>query len=222
MKPLIKLENISKIYPLDGVTIPALTNINLAINKGEFVSIMGPSGSGKSTLMNLIGLLDIPTEGRIYLKGEDVSKLNSLKRAELRRKTIGFVFQQFNLLPRITALENVILPLLYCREEKNERKKKGIQMLKEVGLGERTDHRPTQLSGGQQQRVAIARALINDPQIILADEPTGNIDTKTGSQIMNILSRLHKKGNTIITITHEKRIADYAQKTLNLIDGKIV
>jgi putative ABC transport system ATP-binding protein len=217
---LIKLQNISKTYKLDGVEIPALKNINLEINDGDFTAIMGPSGSGKSTLMNLIGLLDKPTSGTIFFKNKDVSKINPNKLAKLRNSTVGFVFQQFNLLKKVSALENVILPLIYRKEKIGNKNKVGIKALSKVGLEDRKDHRPNQLSGGQQQRVAIARALINNPKLVLADEPTGNLDTSTGKQIMQLLVDLNKAGRTVVVITHEKHIAEYAKKVVNIVDGK--
>lgn len=219
---LVKLENVAKTYQLDGVAIEALKDISLSIDKGEFAAIMGPSGSGKSTLMNLIGLLDIPTEGQIYLKGEDIAKMSPNRRAHLRNQAIGFVFQQFNLLQRVSALENVLLPLIYRSGTLKNPRVQVMETLSLVGLEDRADHHPNQLSGGQQQRVAIARALINDPEIILADEPTGNLDTKTGTQIMNILKDLHAQGRTVVTITHEQHIAEYAERIVRIVDGKIV
>lgn len=218
---LISLNNISKTYKLDGVEIPALKNINLDINEGDFKAIMGPSGSGKSTLMNLIGLLDKPTSGTIFFKHKDVSKINSDKLAELRNSTVGFVFQQFNLLKKVSALENVILPLIYKKGKIGSKNEVGIKALSKVELEDRAYHRPNQLSGGQQQRVAIARALINNPKLILADEPTGNLDTRTGKQIMKLLVDLNKAGRTVVVITHEKHIAEYAKKVVNILDGEI-
>ncbi len=220
---LIKLENASKIYDLGGHKVHALTNASTKIDQGEFVSIMGPSGSGKSTLMNLVGLLDKPTKGSVYLEGEEVSQLSQTDLAEIRNRKIGFVFQQFNLLEKTSALENVKLPLIYNDKiKKSERDKKAKKVLESVGLGHRINHLPNQLSGGQQQRVAIARALVNDPKIILADEPTGNVDSKTGKEIMKILEDLNKKDRTIVIVTHDKNIAKYANRIINIKDGKII
>jgi putative ABC transport system ATP-binding protein len=222
MNSVIKIENATKTYSMGEVEVHALRGVSLNINKGEFVAIIGPSGSGKSTLMHIIGLLDRPTSGKVYLQGKDVNKLSQDERANLRNKHIGFVFQQFNLLARTSALDNVILPLLYAGVENRERIKRATNVLSGVGLGERLDHSPTQLSGGQQQRVAIARALINNPTMILADEPTGNLDSKSGKEIMNLLSELNKKGNTIVLVTHELDIAKGAKRTVELMDGAIV
>lgn len=218
---LIRLQNVSKIYKLDGVQVPALKQVDLSIKKGEIAAIMGPSGSGKSTLMNIIGLLDVPTEGKMFLQDEDVSHMSPDKRAHLRNQTIGFVFQQFNLLQRVSALENVVLPLIYRAGTLRNERKLGLEVLRKVGLEERADHHPNQLSGGQQQRVAIARALINKPEIVLADEPTGNLDTKTGKRIMQLLTELNEEGKTVVIITHEKHIADYAKRMVRIVDGRI-
>lgn len=218
---LVKLESVSKIYQLDGVQVQALRNVSITIDKGEFVALMGPSGSGKSTLMHVIGLLDTPTEGKVFFKDQNTSKMRGAKRAQLRNESIGFVFQQFNLLQRISSLENVILPLLYDKKPNKNIKSIGFEQLKVVGLEERVDHHPNQLSGGQQQRVAIARALINNPELVLADEPTGNLDTKTGKQIMQILNNLNKEGRTIVVVTHEAVIAKYAKRVINIVDGQI-
>jgi putative ABC transport system ATP-binding protein len=219
---LIKLDNISKTYYLDGVEVPALKKIDFSIKESDFIAIKGPSGSGKSTLMNIIGLLDTPTTGDVYLKEKKVSQISDNDRAHLRNEVLGFIFQQFNLLQRMTALENITLPLIYSQKDVDNPSQIGINILKKVGLEDRKDHKPNQLSGGQQQRVAIARALINDPQIILADEPTGNLDTKTGNQIMQILIDLNKSGKTLIVITHEAEVANYAQRIVNIVDGEIV
>lgn len=206
------------------IQVSALDGIDLRINQGEFVSIMGPSGSGKSTLMNILGCLDRPSEGRYILDGEDVSDLNKAQLALLRNRQIGFIFQSYNLLPRTSALRNVTLPLLYQRHSKlsqAEREEKAMAVLEAVGLADRAYHEPMELSGGQQQRVAVARALINDPVLILADEPTGNLDTKTGEEIMGLLHNLHRRGRTLAIVTHEQEIAEQTQRTIILRDGKI-
>jgi putative ABC transport system ATP-binding protein len=223
MSPLISLTNVTKSYKLgEDIEIQALRGINLKINEGEFVAIIGPSGSGKSTLMHIIGILDQPTSGTVELEGKNIGKLPEKSLAELRNKHIGFVFQAFNLLPRTTALENVELPLIYSGVSAEERKKRGIEALNMVGLGERLDHTPAQLSGGQQQRVAIARALITKPSLILADEPTGNLDSKAGEEIINLLLDLNKKGNTIVLVTHEREIAERTKRTIEIRDGLII
>lgn len=218
---LIEFNNVSKVYKLDGIEVVALKNINLAINKGEFVAIMGPSGSGKSTLMNILGCLDRPTDGVYTLDGQNISLKNDNQLAEIRSKQIGFVFQSFNLLSRLTAQQNVELPQIYFGKSRNERKKTAEQLLETVGLEERGKHRPNQLSGGQQQRVAIARALVNKPSIILADEPTGNVDSKSGEEIMKVFEGLNNEGNTIILITHEEYIANQARRIIRIMDGEI-
>lgn len=219
---MIQLEEVDKAYQMGSMTIPVLKGINLIINEGEYVAIMGPSGSGKSTLMNLIGCLDRPTSGHYYLNGEDVSKADERKLAAVRNRQIGFVFQQFQLLPRMTAQKNVELPLVYAGVSQKERTKRAIEALEKVGLGDRKDHRPTELSGGQQQRVAIARALINNPSIILADEPTGALDTSSGQRIMDIFDQLHQEGRTVVLITHDPEIAARARRQILLRDGQIV
>lgn len=221
-KNILKLEKVSKIYRMDGVSVKALDNVSLAIAEGEFASIVGPSGSGKSTLMHIIGCLDTPTLGKVFLDGQEVSQMTERQLAQVRNKKIGFVFQQFNLLPRTSALENVSLPLLYNGTSNSEAPKKAIEVLRQVGLGERLDHHPNQLSGGQQQRVAIARALVTNPSIILADEPTGNLDSKSGVEIMEIFKGLHRQGRTIILVTHDDDIASQAQRIVRLKDGKIL
>ena len=222
MSSLIKLENITKIYPMGEIEVHALVDVDLQIRKGEFLAIIGPSGSGKSTLMHIIGLLDSPTSGSVYLDGKKVSELSEDELAVLRNAHIGFVFQSFNLLPRTSALDNVSLPLLYSGAKKAERVKRSQKSLETVGLGERVDHTSAQLSGGEQQRVAIARAFVNNPSIIMADEPTGNLDSKTGQEIMNLLRDLNKRGNTIVLVTHELDIAKGAKRIVEIIDGKIV
>lgn len=202
-------------------TIRALRSVSIDINQGEYVAFMGPSGSGKSTLMNLIGCLDTPSGGQYVLNGNDVSDMTENELAEIRNKEIGFVFQTFNLLPRASSLENVALPLIYAGFGKAEREEKALKTLEDVGLGDRADHKPNELSGGQRQRVAIARALVNDPSIILADEPTGNLDSKTSYDIMGLFADLHDKGNTIIMVTHEDDIAHYAHRIVRLRDGLV-
>jgi putative ABC transport system ATP-binding protein len=223
MSPLITLTNVTKSYKLgEDVEIQALRGINLKVNEGEFVAIIGPSGSGKSTLMHMIGILDQPSSGSVELEGKNIGKLPEEKLAELRNKHIGFVFQAFNLLPRTSALENVELPLIYSGVSAGERKKRGIEALNMVDLGERLDHTPAQLSGGQQQRVAVARALITKPSLILADEPTGNLDSKAGQDIINLLTDLNKKGNTIVLVTHEREIAEQTKRIVEIKDGLII
>jgi len=218
---IIELQDIVKNYQVGTVIVRALRSVSLTIYKNEYVAIMGPSGSGKSTLMNLIGCLDTPTSGRYFLNGVDVSKMEDDRLAEIRNKEIGFVFQTFNLLPRYTALENVTLPLIYAGVPKAEREKLAIETLAQVGLADRMHHKPNELSGGQRQRVAIARALVNKPSIILADEPTGNLDSKTSIDIMNLLDDIHRKGNTIILVTHEEDIAKHAARIVRLLDGQV-
>lgn len=222
MTPLIRLQDITKIYPMGEVEVHALADVDLQIKKGEFVAIIGTSGSGKSTLMHIIGLLDSPTSGKVYLEGKETSKLSEEELAVLRNAHIGFVFQSFNLLPRTSALDNVSLPLLYSGAEKAERAKRAQKSLEIVGLGDRVSHTSAQLSGGEQQRVAVARALVNNPSIILADEPTGNLDSKSGQEIMNLLHDLNKKGNTIVLVTHEVDIAKGAKRIVEIMDGKVV
>ncbi|ACI19596.1 ABC transporter ATP-binding protein [Dictyoglomus thermophilum] len=223
MDDIFVLENVVKIYKMDGVETVALNGVSLRVKRGEFIAIMGPSGSGKSTMMHLMGCLDRPTSGKIYFEGKDVSQLSDDELAEIRNKKIGFVFQSFYLLPRYDAIQNVELPLIYRGVPPKERKEKAKLMLERMGLGDRLHHRPTQLSGGQQQRVAIARALIVDPVVLLADEPTGNLDSKSSHEIMELISKLHKEENlTIILVTHEIDIASYAEKIVRMQDGKIV
>ncbi len=221
MQPIIHLEEIRKNYFLGKQVIEVLKGITLDIFKNEYVALMGPSGSGKSTLMNILGCLDTPTAGKYILNGKDVSSTTDNDLAEVRNKEIGFVFQQFNLLPRLTAVENVALPLVYAGVPKKLRTEKALQVLEKVNLADRSHHRPNELSGGQNQRVAIARALVNDPAIILADEPTGNLDSKTSYEIMEIFSRIQEQGNTIILVTHEEDIANYAHRIVRLLDGVI-
>lgn len=219
--PLIKITNIKRDFALGNETVYVLKGIDLEINKGEYVALMGPSGSGKSTLMNLLGCLDTPTSGSYILNGKDVSQMKDDELAEIRNKEIGFVFQTFNLLPRTTALDNVALPMIYAGFSKSERNKRAAEVLEQVNLADRMDHQPNQLSGGQRQRVAIARALVNNPSIILADEPTGNLDSKTSEEIMKLFNEIHSNGNTVILVTHEEEIAAYAHRIIRLRDGLI-
>jgi putative ABC transport system ATP-binding protein len=219
--PLIQITNIKRDFVLGNEIVYVLKGIDLEINKGEYVALMGPSGSGKSTLMNLLGCLDTPTSGSYILNGKDVSKMHDDELAEIRNKEIGFVFQTFNLLPRTTALDNVALPMVYAGFSKSERKVRAEEVLKQVGLADRMDHQPNQLSGGQRQRVAVARALVNNPSIILADEPTGNLDSKTSEEIMKLFGDIHKLGNTVIVVTHEEEVAAYAHRIVRLRDGMI-
>lgn len=218
---IINLNNIKRHYQVGQVTVKALRSITMSIKKNEFVALMGPSGSGKSTLMNIIGCLDTPTEGKYILNNKDVSSLNDNELAEIRNNEIGFIFQTFNLLPRSTALENITLPLIYAGITKEERTERAKKVIKEVDLYERMNHKPNELSGGQRQRVAIARALINNPSIVLADEPTGNLDSKTSIEILGLLEKIHKAGNTIILVTHEEDIALHAHRIIRLLDGEI-
>ena len=222
MSILIEIKNMYKIYEMGSEKVHALDGIDLNIENGEYVAIVGPSGSGKSTLMNMIGCLDVPTSGEYMLEGEDVAKLTDKELTMIRRQKIGFIFQQFNLLKKSTALENVELPAMYNGYDGKQRKKLAIEALDIVGLGDRTKHRPMELSGGQQQRVAIARALVNKPPIILADEPTGNLDSKSGEDIMDMIKGLHRQGNTIILITHDTDVANYASRVIHILDGKII
>tara|TARA_R100000935_G_scaffold1517_1_gene4855 strand:- start:34660 stop:35361 length:702 start_codon:yes stop_codon:yes gene_type:complete len=221
MSLVIKIRNIIRDFPLGQEIVHVLKGIDLDIEKGDYVALMGPSGSGKSTLMNLLGCLDTPTAGSYELNGTDVSNLTDDELAEIRNKEIGFVFQTFNLLPRTTALENVALPMVYAGASKAERTKRAEEVLNDVGLGDRMDHRPNQLSGGQRQRVAVGRALVNKPSIILADEPTGNLDSKTSVEIMKLFDDIHAAGNTVILVTHEEEIAEHAHRVIRLRDGVV-
>ena len=218
---IIKVSHLKRDFPLGSNWIQVLKGIDLDIKKGEYVALMGPSGSGKSTLMNILGCLDTPTSGEYILNGKDVSKMNDNELAEIRNKEIGFVFQTFNLLPRTTALQNVALPLVYAGKSKTQRTQRASEVLTQVGLADRMDHQPNQLSGGQRQRVAVARALVNTPSIILADEPTGNLDTKTSIEIMGLFDEIHAQGNTVILVTHEEDIAEHAHRIIRLRDGVI-
>lgn len=221
MSEIIKTQEVHKIYTMGAEEVRALNSVSINIDRGEYVAFMGPSGSGKSTLMNIIGCLDTPTSGTYILNKKDVSDMSENELAEIRNKEIGFVFQTFNLLPRATCLENVALPLIYAGYNKADRDEKAFLALKSVGLDDRIHHKPNELSGGQRQRVAIARALVNDPSIILADEPTGNLDSKTSYDIMDLFHELHQKGNTIIMVTHEDDIAHYAHRVIRLRDGLV-
>lgn len=221
MSEVIRTEHLAKVYRMGTEEVFALRDISITIRKGEYVALMGPSGSGKSTLMNMLGCLDTPSSGRYYLSGQDVSRMNDNQLAEVRNKEIGFVFQTFNLLPRSTALDNVCLPLIYAGKPKSERVLRGRQVLEQVGLGDRMDHRPNELSGGQRQRVAVARALVNHPSMLLADEPTGNLDSRTSVEIMGLFEEIHRNGNTIIVVTHEEEIAQHAHRIIRLKDGLV-
>ena len=221
MKDIISLKNIRKSYYLGKQELPVLKGIDLTVTDNEYISLMGPSGSGKSTLMNIIGCLDTLTGGQYVLNGQDVSMMSDDQLADVRNVEIGFVFQQFNLLPRLTAWENVAMPLIYAGVSKKEREERAKAMLEKVGLGDRVGHKPNELSGGQSQRVAVARALINNPSIILADEPTGNLDTKTSEEIMELFGDIHKQGNTVMLVTHEEDIAAYTRRIVRIRDGVV-
>lgn len=221
MNNVIDIKGITRNFQLGQETVKVLKGIDLTIEKGEYVAFMGPSGSGKSTLMNLLGCLDTPTSGSYILNGADVSTMTDDQLAEIRNKEIGFVFQTFNLLPRTTALDNVALPMIYAGKSKTERNERAAEVLKNVGLADRMDHKPNQLSGGQRQRVAVGRALVNKPSIILADEPTGNLDSKTSVEIMSLFDEIHAAGNTVILVTHEEDIAEHAHRVIRLRDGVI-
>jgi len=221
MREIIEIKGVKKYYQVGDAEVRALDNVDLTISKNEYVAIMGPSGSGKSTMMNILGCLDTPTSGSYVLNGKDVSSMDDDELSDIRGSEIGFVFQSFNLLPKYDALDNVALPLVYAGVPKEERRKRAEIALRKVGLSERMHHKPNELSGGQRQRVAIARALINNPSIILADEPTGNLDTATSIEIMNLFDEIHSQGNTVILVTHEEDIAKFAKRTVRLRDGKI-
>lgn len=220
-REVISIHDVTKFYVMGQEVIKALNGVSISVKQNEYVALMGPSGSGKSTLMNILGCLDSPTKGSYVLNGTDVSALVDDQLAEIRNKEIGFVFQTFNLLPRLSALENVELPLIYAGMTKTERRERAKEVLQQVGLADRMSHRPNELSGGQRQRVAIARALVNNPSIILADEPTGNLDTKTSVEIMAMLDEIHANGNTVILVTHEEDIAEYAHRIIRMRDGKV-
>ncbi len=222
-EPLIKLENVWKTYKLGEFDLSVLKGVNLEIQSGGFATIMGPSGSGKSTLMYMLGLLDTPSQGKVYLQGQDTSNFSEDKLAEIRGKKIGFIFQQFNLLQNLTSLENVMLPMIFQGIPEEKRREKSKQLLESVDLGKRMDHRPSEMSGGEQQRIAIARSLVNDPEILIADEPTGNLDSSTGKTVMEILTKLHKEQKkTIVVVTHDPTIAHYSQNIIHIQDGQIV
>ncbi|WP_435334542.1 ABC transporter ATP-binding protein [Haloarchaeobius sp. TZWWS8] len=218
--PAVRLSEVRKTYHV-GEPVHALDGVSLDVDRGSYTAVMGPSGSGKSTLMNLIGCLDTPTEGQVYVDGEEVTAMSDRERTRIRGDSVGFVFQTFNLMPRMTAVENVALPLVFRGVDSDERHERAAALLERVGLGDRLDHVPNELSGGQRQRVAIARALVADPAIILADEPTGNLDTATGEQIMDLFAELHREGNTIVMVTHERDIAEHAERIVTLVDGQI-
>jgi len=220
-EPVIQVRELHKTYALDGIEVQALRGIDLTVSEGEFVAIMGPSGSGKSTLMNILGCLDVADRGSYVLHGQDVTRMHPDQLAEVRNRDIGFVFQNFNLLPRTSALENVETPLIYAGVERAERQRRASDALRRIGLGERLRNQPSQLSGGQQQRVAIARALVTEPTLLLADEPTGNLDSSTSDDIMGVLDALHAEGVTIVLITHEREVAEHAQRTLVVRDGRL-
>ncbi len=222
MHAVVELQEVYKIYTLGVQKVIALNGVSLKVEEGEFIAIMGPSGSGKSTLLNMIGCLDKPTKGRVLIAGNDTSKLNDDELTRLRRDTIGFIFQQYNLIPTLTALENVELPMIFRGLNRNEREKRANELLEKVGLEREINRKPTELSGGQQQRVAIARALANNPTILLCDEPTGNLDTKSGELIMEILTNLNKEGVTVIVVTHDPAVSEFAQRIVKIRDGKIL
>ncbi len=222
MGELFALHNVTKIYKMDEVEVRALNGVSCAIQQGEFVAIMGPSGSGKSTVMHLLGCLDRPTSGQIFFEGVDLAQATDNQLAEIRNAKIGFVFQQFNLLPRENALRNVETPAIYAGMKRSERVHRARELLERVGLGDRLFHFPSQLSGGERQRVAIARALMNDPAIVLADEPTGNLDTKTGEEILALFKSLHQEGRTVVLVTHDRRVASYASRIVHMQDGRII
>lgn len=219
---MLQLEHIGKVYPLGESTVPILRDINLTILRGEYTAIMGASGSGKSTLMNILGCLEPPSEGRYFFDGRDVTVLTDDERTDLRNFRIGFVFQQFNLLSRLSAVDNVMLPMVYAGYGRRERRERARWMLERVGLGERLDHLPSQLSGGQQQRVAIARALVNQPELVLADEPTGALDSRTGRDVMDLIGALHQEGITIVLVTHDAAVAQRSQRIVRIEDGRIL
>ncbi len=221
MRDVLKIEEVSKSYTLGRLVVPVLRDINLSVSEGEFAAIMGPSGSGKSTLMNLIGCLDRPTAGKIIIGGKDTSTLSDIQLAHIRGKKIGFIFQTFNLISRMSALKNVELPMIYQDIPKEKRARRALELLEMLGIEDRANHKPAELSGGQRQRVAIARALVNEPEILLADEPTGNLDSKTGHEIMQIFNKLHDEGRTILMVTHDSGLAQNCDRIIRLKDGRI-
>ncbi len=220
-EPVIELEDVSKIYRMGHVRVWALKNVSLKINKGEYVAVLGPSGSGKSTLLHMMGILDVPTSGKIYVDGKEVSQLSEDERARIRGKKIGFVFQLFNLIPSLNALENVAIPMMIYGVGKKEREERARELLEKMGLGERLTHKPSELSGGQRQRVAIARALANQPDVILADEPTGNLDSKSGHEVVETFTKLNKEGKTVVVVTHDEDIAKHAKRIIRIKDGEV-
>lgn len=219
--PVIELENVSKIYPMGHTRVVALKNVSLKIYKGDYVAVLGRSGSGKSTLLHMMGILDVPTSGKIYIDGNEVSQLGEDERARIRGKKIGFVFQLFNLIPSLTALENVAIPMMIYGVGKAEREKRAKELLEKLDLGERLFHKPAELSGGQRQRVAIARALANQPEVILADEPTGNLDSKSGYEVVETFTKLNKEGKTVVVVTHDEDIAEHAKRIVKIKDGEV-
>jgi putative ABC transport system ATP-binding protein len=221
LKEVIRLEDIKKTYRIGGINVPALQGVNLAVEEGAHISLMGPSGSGKTTLLNLLGCLDTPTSGRYLFEGDEISRMDDDQLSEIRSRRIGFVFQSYNLIPHLTVLENIGLPLFYQGKDERIITEKALELARTVGLSDRIKHRPAELSGGQQQRVAIARALANDPSILLTDEPTGNLDTKTGTEIMNLLKRLNEEGKTLFVITHDRKIAEWGKEIVGILDGVI-
>ncbi|MCD6477390.1 MAG: ABC transporter ATP-binding protein [Candidatus Aenigmarchaeota archaeon] len=221
MKPLIELKNVKKIYRMGNIDVKALNGVNLKINRNELISIIGPSGSGKSTLLDVMCCLNRPTEGKVFIEGRDTSKMNDDELAYIRGRKIGFVFQTFNLIQRLTALENVMLPMWFVGKPEKERRRRAMKVLNEVGLKNRANHKPSEMSGGERQRVAIARALVNDPPIIVGDEPTGNLDSKSGMEILKIFEKLHKQGRTVIIVTHDIKIANKTKRKIHIRDGKI-
>jgi putative ABC transport system ATP-binding protein len=221
MQEVIRLEEIKKTYTVGSIDVPALKGVNLTVHKGSHISLTGPSGSGKTTLLNIIGCLDSPTSGRYLFEGEEISRMDDNQLSEIRSRRIGFVFQSYNLIPHLTVLENIGLPLFYQGKDEKMIAEKSLELAETVGLTDRIRHTPAELSGGQQQRVAIARALVNDPSILLTDEPTGNLDTKTGTEIMNLLKKLNESGKTLLVITHDRKISDWAEKTVSILDGVI-